>query len=224
MKRKLLLSILAVVATAFMPLAATSQFFHHLHRHRQQADAPPAAAPAAAPAAEKPATFQKYEIFAGYGYTSLNMVDQSRYGLQGVNLAVTRDWGRYFGVTADGAYYAWALMPGSIPNPGTPTVTAVMFGPVVHAHLAGHVDGFLRGLLGGEHVGGENATPNISFAGGAGGGLDYKLSPRFTLRLSGDDIASSFAANTNQSACSSGGCSSHKSRSSRASIGFVYKF
>jgi len=76
LKRKLLLSILAMVPAAFMPLAATSQLIH-------DREAPPA---------EKAAPTQKYEVFAGYGYTSLNQVNQSRYGLQGPNVSVTRDW------------------------------------------------------------------------------------------------------------------------------------
>jgi hypothetical protein len=50
---------------------------------------------------------------------------------------------------------------------------------------------------GGAHTGGESMPPNISFAGGMGLGLDYKLSPRFALRASGDDIASSFVSDPN---------------------------
>lgn len=214
MKRKLLFSILAVVAVMFMPQTATSQIFQRLHFHRH-----------AAPAAEKPEAAYKYSVFAGYSYTSLNNVNNSRNGLQGMNLSVTRNFGRYFGITADGGYYS---KPYNSVNPGNPTVDMLLLGPVVQAHLFGKVDGFARALLGGEHISADSTippiTPNISFAGGGGGGLDYKLSSRFDLRFSGDDIVSSFAANTNQQVCATGGCSAHKSRSSRASFGFVYKF
>jgi hypothetical protein len=218
LKRKLLLSILAVVAVASMPLTATSQKFHIFHRH------------GAAPAAVQPASANKYEVFAGLGYTSLNNVNQSRNGLMGVSVSVTRDWGRFFGITADGGYYQF---PYNSTNPGNPTVEMLMFGPVVHAHLAGRVDGFAHALLGGEHISGDSArpgfafsTPNISFAGGPGAGLDYKLSPHFSMRLSGDSIISSFAANTDTGACAppNGNCSAHKTRSARASFGLVYKF
>jgi hypothetical protein len=201
----LLLSILAVVPAVFMPLAATSQI---------APDRPARTEPA------EPSN--KYEVFAGYGYTSLNQVNESRNGLQGVNVSVTRDWGKYFGVTADGGFYAY---PYDATNPGNPKVDMLLLGPVFRMNIAKNVDGFFRVLLGGEHTAGENATPNISFAGGVGAGMDFKLSKRFTLRASGDDIASSFAANTNPNVCSAGAnCSPHERRNSRAAVGLVYKF
>jgi len=95
----------------------------------------------------------------------------------------------------------------------------VLFGPVLHAQLIGPVGGFVHGLLGGAHTGGESMTPNISFAGGAGGGLDYQLSPRFSLRVSSDDVTSSFVSDPNKL-----GYSPHAHRNLRASVGVVYKF
>lgn len=200
MKRTFWFSILAVIPAALLPLAATSQV-----------------APASGKgSAQQGESSYKYEVYAGYGYTSLNQVDQSRSGLQGVNVSVTRNFGKYFGVTADGADYKWALKTG---NPGTPTVQTVLFGPVLHANLYGRVDGFVHVLLGGEHTGGESMTPSISFAGGAGAGIDYKMKPRFALRVSGDDIASSFVSDPYHL-----GYSAHKHWNSRATIGVVYKF
>jgi hypothetical protein len=160
----------------------------------------------------------KWEAFAGFGYTSLNQVNQSRSGLMGANLSITRDWGKYFGLTADGAYYKYAIVSG---NPGKPSVDAVLFGPVVHGQLFGKLSGFAHGLLGGEHTGGENQTPNISFAGGIGGGMEYKLGPRLSLRASGDDIASSFSLINNTPAL---GYSPHLHWNSRAAFGVVYRF
>ena len=205
MKRKFLLAFLAVVSATFIPLAATSQI-----------------APDRPAKPEKSGPSYKWEAFAGYGYTSLNQVNQSENGLQGVNLSLTRNWGKYFGLTADGGYYAYAY---DATNPGKPTVEMVLFGPVVRANLYKNYDVFFRGLLGGAHTGGESATPNISFAGGAGGGVDCRLSPHFTLRASGDDIASSFLANASTTVCSAGAdCSPHMRRNSRAALGLVYKF
>lgn len=202
MKRTLLISILAVVPAVLIPLAATSQV-----------------APArGSRSPNRGESSYKYEVFAGYGYTSLNQVNQSRSGLQGVNLSATRDFGKYFGVTADGAYYRYAL---TATNPGDPSVDAVLFGPVVHAELFRQISGFAHGLLGGEHTGGESQTPNISFAGGLGGGLEYKLSPRFSVRASGDDIASSFSLRNNSKAL---GYSPHLHWNSRAAFGVVYRF
>jgi len=214
LKRKLLLSILAMVPAAFMPLAATSQLIH-------DREAPPA---------EKAAPTQKYEVFAGYGYTSLNQVNQSRYGLQGPNVSVTRDWGRFFGITADGAYYRYPISTPDVQNSTlTPSVDAFLLGPVLHANLFRRYDAFFRALIGGEHTGGVNASPNISFAGGVGVGIDYKLSPRFALRMSGDDIASSFVApvypaGSGNACTTTSNCSAHERRNSRASFGLVYKF
>ena len=220
MKRKFLLALLAIVSATIMPLAATSQLIHSRHAEK---------------APERPVASHKYEIFAGYSYTSMNQVYQSRYGLQGVNLSVTRDWGRFFGLTADGAYYKYPLSHPAIENSPqlAPWVDAVLLGPVVHAPLFGHYDGFFRVLLGAEHTGftgtpSASAYPNLSFAGGIGAGLDYKLSNHFSMRASGDDITSSFVAPIyppGYSGCTTtSGCSPNKHRSSRAEFGVVYKF
>src|SRR6266567_1827691 len=199
--RKCLLSILAVVPAALMPLAAAGQI---------------APDRGARPEATEPT--YKYQVYAGVGYTSLNQVNQSRYGLIGTNVAVTRNFGRFFGVTADGAFYSTSAGSG---NPGKPTVDLVLFGPELHAPLYGHVNIFVRALLGGAHTGGEGQTPDISFAGGAGMGLEYVLTKRFVLRVSGDDIASSFSPTNNSPLL---GYSPHMRRNSRASIGVAYRF
>ena len=198
--RKLLLSIVAGVAALFMPLAATSQI-----------------APDRGAAPEKGEPSYKYEAFAGYGYTSLNQVDQSRNGLQGFNLAITRDFGKYYGVTADGASYKYSL---DATNPGNPIVDTVLFGPVLHGNFYDRVDGFMHVLLGGEHTGGEvGGTPKVSFAAGIGVGMDYRVKPQWAVRLSGDDIRSSFVADPNHL-----GYSPHEHANARLAVGIVYKF
>lgn len=201
MKRKWFVSILAVIPAALMPLAATSQI-----------------APDRAPRPEPTGPTYNYQVYAGVGYTSLNQVNQSRYGLLGANIAVTRDWGRYFGITADGAFYNHSVASG---NPGSPSVDMVLFGPEIHAPLFGRTSVFVRGLLGGAHTGGEGETPKISFAGGAGIGLEYTMSSRWAIRASGDDIASAFSV-TNSTGGT--GNSPHMRRNSRASIGVAYRF
>jgi hypothetical protein len=189
-----------MIPAALLPLAASSQV---------------------APASGKGSAVQgessyKYTVYAGYGYTSLNQVDQSRSGLQGVNVSVTRNFGKYFGLTADGADYKWSVKSG---NPGTPTVQTVLFGPVLHANLYGKVDGYFHVLLGGAHTGGEGMTPKVSFAGGMGVGMDYNLNRRWAIRAGGDDIASSFVADPNHL-----GYSTHEHWNGRGTIGVVYKF
>ena len=80
-----------------------------------------------------------------------------------------------------------------------------------------------------QHTGGVNAYPNISFAGGVGVGIDYKLSSHLSLRASGDDIASSFVApvypaGSGNACTTNSNCSPNEHRSSRAAFGVVYKF
>jgi hypothetical protein len=201
LKRTLLLSILAVVAAAPVSLAAAGKI-----------------APERKPAAVGDQLVYKYELFAGFGYTGLNQLNNSRSGLMGVNLSVTRDWGRYFGITADGAYYMYAIKTG---NPGKPSVDTLLFGPVIHAPIYERASIFVHALLGGEHTAGESMTPNISFAGGMGGGLEYRLGKRLAVRASGDYTASSFSVAGNTPAL---GYSPHKTWNPRAAFGVVYKF
>ncbi|MGB8259721.1 MAG: outer membrane beta-barrel protein [Terracidiphilus sp.] len=198
MKRTSLLSILAALCAALLPLAASGQIAKERPARPVQTDE------------------ARWEIFAGYGYTSLNQVNQSRYGLQGVNVSVTRDFGRYFGITADGGFYSSAVGNG---NPGNPSVDTILAGPVLHGRLYGPLTIFVHVLLGGEHTGGESMKPDISFAGGAGLGMDYDLRKHIAVRLSGDSIASSFVSDPNHQ-----GLSTHKRNNARAALGIVYRF
>ena len=201
MKRKWLLSILAMVPAALLPLAASSQV---------------APDRSARPDRGEP-TFN-YQVFAGFAYTSINQVNQSRYGLIGFDIAASRNFGRYFALTADGAYFPTSYAAG---NPGTPKVSSLMGGPELHAPLYGKVNGYFHALLGGEHTGGEGMTPKVSFAGGLGGGLEYVMSPRLVLRLGGDDILSSFSLRNNSTQL---GNSAHMRANARAIIGVAYRF
>lgn len=204
MKRKWLFSILAVVAAALLSLNAAAQ-------------ATPDSGTAGTPAAPQ----YKWKAYIGGGYTSLNQVNQSRYGLIGVDVAITRNWGRFFGLTANGATYPGSLRSGNPGNPGDPSVQMVLFGPEVHGHVFDRVSVFAHALLGGEHTGGENMTPKVSFAGGAGVGMEYELNPRWAIRAYGDSIASSFSVTNNSSAL---GYSPHGRRNARAGVGVAFSF
>jgi len=208
LKRTLLLSILAIIPAVLLPLAAVSQVSSEGGSGSRSTD-------------ETERTF-KYAVYGGYAYTSLNQVNQSRYGLQGFNVSVTRNFGRYFGLTAEGDYYSLGLgSPEVVGSTIKPKVESVLLGPELHANLYGKFGGFVHGLLGGEHTGGESQTPNISFAGGLGGGMDYTISPRLSIRASGDYIGASFSLTGNSAQL---GYSPHRSWDSRASIGAVYRF
>jgi outer membrane receptor protein involved in Fe transport len=200
LKRKLSFCILAAIPAALLPLAVAGQV-----------------APSSGTSpAEKPEPVYNYQVFAGYAYSSLNQVNQSRSGLQGVELSVMRDWGKHFGLFGDGAFYKYAIKTG---NPGSPSVDLVLFGPEFHAELYGRISGFVRASLGGEHTAGESEIPNVSFAGGFGGGMEYRFGPRLSLRASGDDILSSFVQDPEHL-----GYSPHKRGNGRAAFGVVYRF
>jgi hypothetical protein len=198
----LLLSILAAVPAALMPLVAASQ-----------------AVPSERSASAAPS--YKYEAFVGYGYTSLNQVTGSNNGLQGVDLSFTRDWGKYFGVTGQGGYYKYAI---TATNAGKPSVTMVLAGPSLHAPLTAKSSAFLHVLLGGAHTGGENAIPDVSFSWGLGLGVDYQVKNHFYVRAFGDTISSSFYANPYVTNASELGTSAHRRSNAHAAIGVVYKF
>jgi hypothetical protein len=205
LKRTFLLTILAVVPAVLMPLAIIGQV---------APDATPGpAGPRVAPV--------KYEVFVGYGYSSLRQVNQSRYGLQGVNVAFTRDWGKHFGVTAEGDYYKYAIGHGSIKNPGNPMIIEALAGPEFHINIYGNANGFLHALLGVEHTGGEGMTPDLSFAGGIGGGMTYDLSRHWGLRASGNRIGASFSPNNNTPDLA---YSPHRTWNSSGTFGVIYKF
>jgi hypothetical protein len=211
-------SILAIIPAVLIPLSAVSQVAP------DTGQAP----------AEKAQPSYKYEVYAGFGYTSLNQVNQSRYGLIGVDLSITRDWGRYFGLSGIVNYYKPPLnIGGGSPtttstgittnngNPGDPSIYEVLIDPEVHADIYGPVSGFFHGGMGVEHTGGESETPNLSFAGGLGGGLTYRLSPHLAIRASGDKIGASFSLRNNTPAL---GYSPHRTWNSSGTIGIVYRF
>jgi hypothetical protein len=198
LKSKFLLLVLAPLLALLLPMAAMGQV-----------------APDRVPTVRTGPDY-KYSAFVGWGYTSLNQVNQSRSGLQGVAASVTRDFSDHFGVTIDGGHYAWSVTSS---NTGNPSVDLVMAGPVVHGDLYGKLSGFAHALLGGAHTGGVAIQPGVSFAGGFGVGVDYAKSPRFSFRLYGDDIASSFTLVPYQR-----GFSPHMRWNARAGVGVVYHF
>lgn len=198
MKRKSLLSLFAVAAALVAPLAALSQI-----------------------APEKPPTpsnepVYKYSANLGWGYTSLNQVNQSRSGLQGIEAGVSRNFGKYFGVNGEYGHYAWSVTSA---NAGNPFVDMILVGPEVHAPLFERWSGSFRSWFGTAHTGNVSIQPNYSFAGGVGIGVDYAWKRRISLRLAGDDIGSAFTVVPYTS-----GASTHTRWNAHATFAVVYKF
>jgi len=203
LKSKFLFLTLAAIAAALMPPAASSQLAKE--RTPSQGGAPA----------------YKYEVFAGAAYTSLNQVNLSRYGLIGGRVGVTRDFGKHFGLTALGAYYKPPTGKANGGNPGDPSVVSALAGPEFRANLYGNFDGFVHGLLGIEHTGGEHQTPNISFAGGFGGGITYNMSQHWALRASGDRVGSAFSLINNSPQLN---YSPHLHWNARGEFGVIFRF
>jgi len=201
LNRKWLVSFAALACAALLPLAAAAQI-----------------APERPAKPEDPDAALKWKGYVGIGYTSLNQVNQSRYGLIGVNVGVIRDFGRFFGADAEGSFYRWATGSG---NPGNPSVTYVLAGPEVHGPIFERWNLFGRALLGGAHTGGTSQSPDISFAGGFGGGVEYKVGRRIFARIYGDNIASAF---TLTGADSTNGYSTHMRWNPRGGITVAYRF
>lgn len=170
------------------------------------------------PAADAADVDYKWEAYGGIAYTSSDQINTSRSGLFGGKVGATRDFGKYFGLTAEGAYYKYAYVSG---NPGDPRLISGLAGPVIHAVLIDKYSLFIHGLIGVEHSSGESQTPNISFAGGFGGGVEYKLNNRLSLRATGDDIGASFSLINNSPAL---GYSPHRTWNPQASFMAVYHF
>lgn len=198
MKRTLWFPLLAGFAAVLLPLTAASQV--------------PEAGPPTAPT-------YKYSVYGGFAYTSLNQVNESRYGLIGGKVMVTRDLGKYFAAMGSGDYYEPPSSGATPGNPGNPSVYSVLGGPEIHTNIWRNIDGVAFGELGVEHTGGEGMIPNTSFAGGFGGGLLDRISPRLALEATGDRVGASFSLNNNTM-----NNSPHRTWNDRATIGVVFRF
>ena len=200
MKSTLLLSIVAVASALAVPMAARGQV-----------------APERPPR-DLSAPDYKYQAFVGWGYTSLNQVNQSRSGLQGVTGSVMRNLGDHFGFKVDGGHYAWSVTSSNAVV-GNPSVDLYLAGPVVRGNLFEKWSAYAEALIGAAHTGVISIQPNYSFAGGVGIGLDYNKTARWTIRMYGDDIGSSFTLAPYQP-----GDSPHRRWNARAGIGLAYRF
>jgi hypothetical protein len=203
LKKMFLFLLFAAVPATFVPASALAQV------NPEAASAPTQAAP------------YKYEVYGGLAYSRLRQVPVSFSGLLGGKVSVARDFGRYFQVMASGDYYKVGTGHAGLPNPGDPSIYTFLVGPAIHATLYGNLSGVIFAQVGGEHTGGEHMTPNISFAGGFGGGMAYSLSPRFAVQLTGDRVAASFSLPNNTPQL---GNSTNRTWNARGTIGVVYRF
>jgi hypothetical protein len=166
------------------------------------------AKPAAADTAPE---FARYEIFAGADYSSANQAKSSS-ALVGFNVGADAKLKKWFGGVVDFGQY------GDSHGLVTPTVTTFMAGPEFYIP-SDRITGFLHVMFGGEHTGNAGETPDISFAYAVGGGIEYALKKHWAVRVSGDDVLSSFVQSYGTP-----GESPHTRANARASGGVAYRF
>ena len=173
-----------------------------------------AAAQVAKPPAADVVTFSRYEVYGAFAYSGANQVKSSS-ALLGVNVGAQAKLKKWFGANVDfGDYFASATSNGLV----KPTMTTFLAGPEVYIP-ADNLTGFFHVLFGGAHTGNAGEKPDIAFAYAVGGGFEYALNKRFSARIAGDGIVSSFVQDpTNQ------GLSPHSRVNPRATIGVAYRF
>ena len=203
LKRTLLFFLLAAIEAAVAALPAVGQVN-------------PEAAPGPAQAAP-----YKYEAYVGVAYSRIRQVPVTYSGLIGAKASLSRDFGKYFQLMGSYDYYKVGLGRSYLPNPGNPSIYTFLVGPAIHATIYENLSGVVFAQIGGEHTGGENDTPSISFAGGFGGGLAYSLSRKLALQLTGDRVAASFSLPGNTSQL---GYSTNRTWNARGTLGVVYRF
>jgi hypothetical protein len=204
LKRTFSLLILAALPVVLAPILAEAQVN-----------------PEAAPSPEQGGAGYKYEAYVGAAYSRLRQVPVSYSGLLGGKGSLSRNFGKYFQVMGSVDYYTVGTGHNSLASPGHPTVYTFLVGPALHATLYGNLSGLVFAQVGGEHTGGENMTPSISFAGGFGGGLAYNLRRNLAVQLTGDRVGASFSLPNNTPQL---GYSTHLTWNARATIGVVYRF
>ena len=172
------------------------------------------AAQVAKPAAADVVTFDRYEIYGNFAYSGANQV-QSSSALLGVNVGAQAKLKKWFGANVDfGDYFASASSNGLV----KPNMTTFLAGPEVYIP-ADNLTGFFHVLFGGAHTGNAGVQPDISFAYAVGGGFEYALNKRFSARIAGDGIVSSFVQESPGQ-----GFSPHARVNPRATIGVSYRF
>lgn len=120
-----------------------------------------------------PAHAQGYTLYGGYSYVHLDSTPNTA-NLNGWDAAFTDNFVPAVGVTVDlsGTY-------GSINGVSGSNFHTFLFGPQLR--FPAPVSPFVRGLIGGAHVGG-GGTGSTSLAEGFGGGIDVHVNKLFAFR------------------------------------------
>jgi len=127
----------------------------------------------------------KFDVFAGYSYVREN---PSTSGVDGFNLhggsaSIAYNANHWLSGVADfGGYHSNNILGTGVDD----TLSTYLFGPRISYHRDSRITPFGQVLFGVAHIGGSNglafSTSNNSFAMTVGGGVDVKISRRFSIR------------------------------------------
>jgi outer membrane immunogenic protein len=127
----------------------------------------------------------KFDVFAGYSYVREN---PSTSGVDGFNLhggsaSIAYNANHWLSGVADfGGYHSNNILGTGVDG----TLSTYLFGPRISYDRDSRITPFGQVLFGVAHIGGSNglafSTSNNSFAMTVGGGVDVKISRRFSIR------------------------------------------
>jgi hypothetical protein len=136
-----------------------------------------------ADAQQAPALTPQFEVSGTYSYVRANAANSGGgYNLNGGSASFTYNFSDRFAVVADGGIYRFGGLPSGIDS----TMYTYLFGPRYNFRKVSRVTPFAEVLLGGGRLnassGGISAGEN-GFSMAIGGGLDWPLRHRFSIRL-----------------------------------------
>jgi opacity protein-like surface antigen len=127
----------------------------------------------------------KFDVFAGYSYVRENpsSAGADGFNLHGGSASIAYNADHWLSAVADfGGYHSNNILGTGVDG----TLSTYLFGPRISYHRDSRITPFGQVLFGVAHIGGSNglafSTSNNSFAMTVGGGVDVKISRRFSIR------------------------------------------
>ena len=128
---------------------------------------------------------RKFDVFAGYSYVRENPATSGidSFSMNGGSASLAYNATPWLSAVADfGGYHTDNILGTGIDG----TLSTYLFGPRISYRHDSRITPFGQVLFGVAHIGGDNglafSTSNNSFAMAIGGGADFKVSHRFSIR------------------------------------------
>jgi len=127
----------------------------------------------------------KFDVFAGYSYVRENPAISGidSFSMNGGSASIAYNANHWLSAVADfGGYHSNNILGTGVDG----TLSTYLFGPRISYHRDSRITPFGQGLFGVAHIGGSNglafSNSSNSFAMTVGGGVDVKVSRRFSVR------------------------------------------